>query len=212
MAGVQTKILLTATVIETAINGVTVHSAVDITPGGGNVPAGNVAILAEATYRIAQVTTTTPASGTNLILQGHHDASGSAEKWVTINTTTLLGTTAAATDTTTGAITGGSTATVGTTAAATFGARTKQIYIRDSSTVGEWIIMKSQAGSVLTPIEATFGLSHSSGVSLYDQAQIASLSGIDLTPFKRLRAITDNNSQATGPTVAVFIELMVFQP
>ena len=193
------------TLAETAINAATQGSsyAIPSTP--------NASITAAINIWTAPTSTTTPASGIVVHVQVHKDASGNEQNWedlVLFGT----GTTAAVTDTTTAAITGGSGNTVAMTGAATFGARTALLYIRDSSSAGEWIYALKQASSTLTlPTNATFQVSHSSGVSIYSQAQMNSLL-VDVSGYKRMRLLIDNNTQATGPGYAVFATIETWCP
>lgn len=191
MAATKTSATL-YTLAETAINTISVGSAF-------SVPSG--AVEAAIAISVAQVTTTTPAGGLTVILQGNPETSGNAEKWEDISSFYLLGVTAAATTTTSAGITGGSTTSVATVGSATFGARTSYLYLRDSGTVGEWIRSLSHVSTTLTFSEAC-ALSHTSGISMYSQAS-TQFYNISVGSYNRLRLIIDNNTQATGPTYAV---------
>jgi hypothetical protein len=159
---------------------------------------------------IAAVTTTTPAAGLVVYVQGNHDASGSEDKWVDL-TTVQTGTTAAGTDTTTAGITANSSSTVATTGAATFGARSILVFIKDSTTAGEWIRIRNHASNTINlATNQLFQVSHSTGVSIYSQASRVPIL-IDVSGLKRVRLMVDNNVQATGPTYAVFATIECLQ-
>jgi hypothetical protein len=201
MAATKTRTVL-YTLAETAINAVAVGAAYTLPT---STPSQTIQALVH--IYLAYVATTAPL-GQSIRLQGNMSASDEST-WVDIAIISG-GTTAAVTDTTAGAITGGSSTTVATTSAATIGARSKLIYLKDSTTVGEWKYATSQAGSVLT-FQGAAAANHSSGISFYDQAMQFFLP-VDVTGLLRLRVVVDNNAQATGPTVAVFAEVTTYQP
>ena len=189
---------------ETAINTSTAGAAYSLPS------APSPAVSAQIMLWIAAVTTTTPAAGLVVYVQGNHDASGSEDKWVDL-TTVQTGTTAAGTDTTTAGITANSSSTVATTGAATFGARSILVFIKDSTTAGEWIRIRNHASNTINlATNQLFQVSHSTGVSIYSQASRVPIL-IDVSGLKRVRLMVDNNVQATGPTYAVFATIECLQ-
>jgi hypothetical protein len=190
---------------ETAINASTIGAAYTL-PTAGASPS----VIAQVHIWIAPVSTTTPAAGLVVYVQGNHDASGSDDKWVDL-TNVQTGTTAASTDTTTAGITANSSSTVAMTGAATFGARSVMVFIKDSTTAGEWVRIRNHASNTINlATNQLFQVSHSSGVSVYNQAVRVPVL-VDVSGLKRIRIMVDNNAQATGPTYAVFATIECMQ-
>jgi hypothetical protein len=160
------------------------------------------AIRADVELFIAQVNTTAPTGGPPnvIMIQGCDDASDDT-RWVDLFGPST-GTTAAVTTTLNGAVSAAATS-ITLTGSGTFGATTKQLYIRDSSTVGEWVKAQGQATNTLTVPAPGSVNSHLTGINVYDQA-VRVLVQLDVACLKRLRVQVDNNQQATGPTLAVF--------
>lgn len=194
MAATKTRAVL-YTLAETAINLLVNGSAFA-------VPAG--AVLAEVHLYFAQVTVTAPAAGTNIKIQGHLETSGNENLWMDL-AVIPTGITAAANTTANGAISANATS-ITTAGSATFGARTKLLYFRDSATAGEWIEMTTHVTTTITIPSPGIVLAHLTGINIYDQGIRQNVT-LDVQGIQRLRVVVDNNTQATGPTVAVFADV-----
>ncbi len=184
---------------ETAINTVTAGSAVTLTTG---------AVTAAVSLWFAQSTTTAPASGTRLILQGDDQTSGNST-WVDL-ITFVTGTTAAESEAVSGTEAAGSTV-IEVASTANLGTRTEDIFFKNS-TLGnsEWAKLVSIVSNTsITLLDALTNAQTSS--TIYDQAANYILN-VPVDGLKRLRLIVDNNYQATGPTVAVKASVTDYVP
>lgn len=162
-------------------------------------------IATEAVWNVwfSPITTTAPASGTVITLEGNSWPSGSDNLWEQILPITT-GTTAAATSTANGMTSSGQL-TATNASSATFGARSTRLFISDSATSGEFIMMLKHVTNTITFQDVTQA-THANGVSIYNQGQMFSIP-VTVSGYARLRMRTDNNVQATGPTIAIYSEI-----
>lgn len=178
------------------------------------LPTSPISIEATIAVYLAQVNTTAPGTTgskppNRIAVQVNHSSSDDTT-WVDYAVFSG-GTTASVTTTTNGSVSAAATS-VTLTGSGTFGTTSQILYFRDSSSTGEWVRMQSQSTTTLTVPSPGCVSSHSSGISVYDQAIKFPNVLVPTGTFKRVRLQVDNACQATTCTIAVYAEISTYSP
>jgi hypothetical protein len=201
LAGPTTLYSLAETTIGALVNG-----------SAYSVATAPQAINASVAIYVAQVNSTAPSNSTTsnppnrIVLQGNQYASDDAKWFDLFQFSTNL--TASNVGTTSAAISAGATSFSATSGL--FGSLSKALYLRDSSSAGEWVRMQNQSGTTVTVPSPGVVNAHGSGINGYDQTFKFCASGFDVSSLLRLRLQVDNNQQSTGPTLAVLATVETF--
>lgn len=181
--------------------------AINTVSHGSEVAIPEAALVATVAIDFAPTTSTAPARGTRLIIEGSDLASGDSG-WRTLDDI-VTGTTASSDEAVAGTEAIGDT-TIEVSSTTGYGARTENIFFKNS-TLGnsEWAKLVSIVSN--TSITILDGLTNAqTGSTIWDQAE-RHVRLFDATGIRRIRLTVDQNYQATGPTVAVRASVTTYE-